>query len=366
MTTLKAPFPYEGGKARAAAEVWQRFGQVDVYAEPFFGSGAVLLGAPRIAKREVVCDTNGHIVNFWRAMAADPAAVARAADWPSFHDDLYARHQALIAWGAEHAALLREDARWYDAERAGWGAWGKSNWINGGWCLAGNDKRPYVRDHGGGRGVQPPDWMPYAPEHAGGRGVNVHGDPPDWMPYAPKDGGGRGVNVHRAQSDWMPSVSPTAGGGRELQVEGGQAGAIGSGDRLQEWFRALQQRLARVVVLNRDWTSAVTNTVLCQTPSAPPLEAAVFLDPPYRTDGGRVAKLYESDLSGDSTDVAVAAYQWAVANGERLRIAYCCAAGDFPVPDGWTTSERSFGKGREGTSDQIMFSPTCYGQQSLL
>ena len=43
----KAPFPWFGGKARIAAQVWQRFGDVRNYVEPFFGSGAVLLNRPR-------------------------------------------------------------------------------------------------------------------------------------------------------------------------------------------------------------------------------------------------------------------------------------------------------------------------------
>ena len=41
--TLKAPFPYFGGKSTIAHLVWERFGRVNNYVEPFFGSGAVLL-----------------------------------------------------------------------------------------------------------------------------------------------------------------------------------------------------------------------------------------------------------------------------------------------------------------------------------
>ena len=40
---LDAPFPWFGGKRRVAPIVWQRFGDVQNYVEPFFGSGAVLL-----------------------------------------------------------------------------------------------------------------------------------------------------------------------------------------------------------------------------------------------------------------------------------------------------------------------------------
>ena len=43
---LKAPFPWFGGKSLVADIVWQRFGDIPNYVEPFFGSGAVLLGRP--------------------------------------------------------------------------------------------------------------------------------------------------------------------------------------------------------------------------------------------------------------------------------------------------------------------------------
>jgi REP element-mobilizing transposase RayT len=46
MTTLKAPFPYFGSKRAVASVVWERLGDCPNYVEPFFGSGAVLLGRP--------------------------------------------------------------------------------------------------------------------------------------------------------------------------------------------------------------------------------------------------------------------------------------------------------------------------------
>jgi DNA adenine methylase len=33
--SLRAPFPWVGGKSRVAAAVWQRFGDVPRYFEPF-------------------------------------------------------------------------------------------------------------------------------------------------------------------------------------------------------------------------------------------------------------------------------------------------------------------------------------------
>jgi DNA adenine methylase len=82
-----------GGKTRVAREVWRRFGDVPNLVEPFFGSGAILLGRPPFEgnRIETVNDLDGHIANFWRALQADPDAVAYYADWPVSELDLHAR-----------------------------------------------------------------------------------------------------------------------------------------------------------------------------------------------------------------------------------------------------------------------------------
>ena len=35
---MKSPFPWFGGKSKVAEIVWERFGDVQNYVEPFFGS----------------------------------------------------------------------------------------------------------------------------------------------------------------------------------------------------------------------------------------------------------------------------------------------------------------------------------------
>ena len=82
MTDLRAPFPWFGGKSKIAPLVWERFGDVQNYVEPFFGSGAVLLGRPTVAGIETVNDLDCMVANFWRALQNAPDAVAEAADWP--------------------------------------------------------------------------------------------------------------------------------------------------------------------------------------------------------------------------------------------------------------------------------------------
>ena len=74
---MKAPFPWFGGKSRAAELVWQHFGDVGNYVEPFAGSLAVLLARPHEPRIETVNDADAYLANFWRALQADPEAVAQ-------------------------------------------------------------------------------------------------------------------------------------------------------------------------------------------------------------------------------------------------------------------------------------------------
>ena len=97
---MKPIFPYFGGKRRAAAQVWEALGTVDRYIEPFFGSGAVLLGAPVRPKSELVNDLSHHVANLWRALQADPETVWRVASAPCSEVELKARAAWLKAWKA--------------------------------------------------------------------------------------------------------------------------------------------------------------------------------------------------------------------------------------------------------------------------
>ena len=298
--------------------MWARIGKVGVYAEPCMGTGVMLMNSPYgPAPREVACELNAFIPNFYRSVKYNYAETARWADWPTLHHDLTAWHRWLLAWGAENAWRVSEDPEYHDPKVAGRWCWGQSSWIGPGWCA----------------GAAAGDTMPF-----------------------PVTGGGSGVQVQRYGD---------AGRGGPA-IPGLQEGEPLTGERLRPWFRAISTRLARVIILNRSWESALTPSVLQQTPSAPKPEVGIFLDPPYRTtraDGGkRSTGLYQGDTA--SNDVAAATYHWAVEHGERYRIAYCMHAGDFDVPDGWTVETMGFSghrdaKKKEDAMDCIMFSPRC-------
>ena len=151
MTTTRAsavlaPFPWFGGKRRAAPLVWERFGDVPNYVEPFFGSGAVLLNRTTAPGIETVNDLDGYLANFWRAVQADPETTARWADWPVNENDLSARHLWLLGQRGTLQARLSGDPDYFDAKIAGWWVWGLCSWIGSGWC-SGNG--PWQADESG-------------------------------------------------------------------------------------------------------------------------------------------------------------------------------------------------------------------------
>ena len=136
MKELRAPFPYFRGKRPVAHLVWDALGNVAHYVEPFFGSGAVLLNRPHAANCETVNDMDGLLSNFWRAVRANPDAVAHHAAWPVNEADLHARHLWLVNARDNLTTRLMAEPDWFDAKAAGWWAWGLSCWIGSGWCGA--------------------------------------------------------------------------------------------------------------------------------------------------------------------------------------------------------------------------------------
>jgi DNA adenine methylase len=130
---MKAPFPWFGGKSKVAGLVWERFGNVNNYVEPFFGSGAVLLGRPRLFGTETVNDKDCYLANFWRAVQSAPRDVAYWASWPVNEADLQARHLWLVNQ-VEFRQRVLDNPHYYDTQVAGWWVWGLCQWIGGAWC----------------------------------------------------------------------------------------------------------------------------------------------------------------------------------------------------------------------------------------
>jgi hypothetical protein len=148
---IDAPFPWFGGKRRVASIVWDALGDCPGYIEPFAGSLAVLLNRPTEPGVETVNDKDGYVANFWRAVKADPEAVADHADWPVNETDLFARHLWLVNSGRERLAALEADPDYFDSKVAGWWVWGLCAWIGSGWCSGtGPWQLPHLGDPGRG------------------------------------------------------------------------------------------------------------------------------------------------------------------------------------------------------------------------
>lgn len=298
---MKAPFPYFGGKRDVADLVWSRLGSPKQYIEPFCGSAAILLSAPRAAPLEVVGDLNGFLANFWRAVVHQHAEVARWADYPVSHIDLGARHRWLMEQ-RERLAIGLHDPNWPgDAQVAGWWLWGMCSWIGSGWCeWAG--KIPHVSD--AGRGIQAAGKIP----HVGnaGRGIQAAGQ----IPHV----GNAGM--------W------TTGGATALR-----------------WLGEIAARMERVRVIHGEWSR-------CLNHHYGGTDTAIFFDPPYVDFEGLYA----------AAPVAKEVETWCREHAD-LRIALCGHRGDYDLP-GWTVVEwerKRLTYSGDGTKaeEAIWFSPAC-------
>lgn len=215
---MKAPFPWFGGKSKAADLIWSRFGaDCGNYIEPFFGSGAVWLSRPKeFAGWATVNDLDGNVANLWRSMLHDPEAVAEAACWPVNECDLHARHLWLVNNLPKLAARLMADPEYHEPRTAGWWAWGACSWIGGGWCA------------GDGPWHAEPD--------------------EDGVPALTLGDGGMGVNRNKGDHfAWLTG-----------------------------WFRDLQAAMEGARVCCGDWSRIMSPGTMTRNGTA-----AVLLDPPY-------------------------------------------------------------------------------------
>ena len=311
--TLAAPFPWFGGKSNACEKVWQAFGHVDNYVEPFAGSAAMLLGAPAGKRVETINDFDGMVANFWRAIAADPEAVAHHADWPVNENDLFARHSWLVRQRQNLTEQLHADPEWFDAKAAGWWCWGACNWIGTGWC---SGDGPWI--HNGEK-------LTKADRGDAGQGINRK------LPHLGDAGQGINPGVNRQ----MPALSGGNGFiGRGLQ----RATPLPRGEFIREWFDLLHARLRDVRVTCGDWQRVCKDSVTTRHGMT-----AVFLDPPYAKGS------MDYSAGGMGLGIADAVRGWCEANGDNkaLRIVLCGHAGehDALLGHGWHLREWTARKG---------------------
>jgi len=333
---LKSPYPYFGGKAPVAAEIWRRLGDPKIYVEPFFGSGAVWLARPTVdpdRHLERVNDLHGFIPNFWRAVQHDPEQVARWATNPAFECDLHARHLWIVNHTGGLSERLMADPDYYDAKIAGWWVWGISWWIGSGWCSGeggwiAHEGRLVRRETLSGAGESVSKKRPHSTN--AGRGINRR------LPHA-----NLGQGINRQNTD------------------------------LIAYFEALQQRMHRGVwAACGDWRRVLKPAVAWGLNDNNPELTGIVLDPPY-VHAGRDTRVYQNDHPHLAGEVR----QWAIENGDNpnLRIAYC----GYSEPDtdaafaaaGWAVhawkTQGGYGNNRRNEKNEnkhrerVWFSPHC-------
>ena len=314
---MKAPFQWFGGKRVVVDDVWQRFGSVKQYIEPFCGSAAILLGAREPASLEVIGDLSGFVANFWRCVKMQPAKTAEWADYPVSHIDLGARHRWLMEQRDRLGAELH-DPNWPgDPQVAGWWLWGQCAWIGSGWCDWFAGKIPHVTD--AGRGIQASGKIP----HVGnaGRGIQASGQ----IPHVTN----AGMGIHGVGS------GDTAG---HLLTSGGKAAWVA--------LHKLATRLDRVRVIHGEWDRCLNHHYGKE-------QTAVFLDPPYVG--------FEA-LYGDKRPVALDVCEWAREHA-HLRVALCGHVGDYDLPGWeqflWSRDSSTYGSNKTKDAECIWFSPAC-------
>jgi hypothetical protein len=416
---LKAPFPWFGGKSRVAHLVWERFGDCPNYVEPFFGSGAVMLGRPGLPGIETVNDLDCYIANFWRAVQNDPSGVALWADWPVNEADMHARHLWLVNQD-EFRAKMKKDPNYFDVKIAGWWVWGISQWIGGGWCsrpewsgrinVARAEKgihqqdvcwrgRPAMKTSGVSTAHKNSANWEQRPNLTEGNGVHRT------LQRRPRISGYADAGVHSAQNAGFENTRPNlqkqginappeerdprlagqqiwhkrpvlkrgcANGVHSLKQQvpdlGGDSGAAGrglhasAGPAIQDWMYALADRLRRVRVCCGDW-----KRILGRSPTECIGLTGVFLDPPYSAARDTV-------YASDDKLVAHKVREWAIEHGDNpmLRIALCGYEGEHAMPENWSVlawktngghgNASKDGRGRANAAlERIWFSPHCLG-----
>jgi len=396
VSDLRAPFPWFGGKSRAAPIIWGALGEVENYVEPFAGSLAVLLSRPGGASGvETVNDLDAWVANFWRATALDPEAVARHADWPVNESDLHARHGWLLKQ-EEWRRRMRDpdEPDFFDARVAGWWVWGCCLWIGSGWCderlmraqvrdphlskgptgvhakrmSRPSQKKPHLQPGSRGphanRVLGPSEQIPHlstsgvethaAPQKLpflghGGRGVH-RPEPSEQLPFL----GHAGRGVHRAlASEQLPHLQPGSRGEHRESLDGGSCAATAA--NLRATFDRLRDRLRRVRVACGDWERVLTGAVTTGHGLT-----GIVLDPPYSEGADNLYGNHDKHLSSKVR-------QWAVEHGSdpQLRIAFCGYDGEHaPFPDGWRCvawkAQGGYGSGNGNPyRERIWLSPGC-------
>ena len=310
--TLKCCWPYFGGKSQVAPRVWELFGEVRNYVEPFAGSLSVLLGRPSpVTGPETVNDFSCHLVNAWRAIQTDPEGLAVLLIGPVAEVNTEAQHAELMRQTETLRADLGDPFH-FDLNLAAFYIKGANEWSGSGWC-GGEGPWSWAKENG---------WIKQRQ-----------------LPHL----GNAGTGINRQ----LPHLSASAEGGEYEQRV----------DWITGWLCALRDRLCQVRIACGDF-----ERVLGESATMKNGLTAVFLDPPY----AETEYVY-----GTSVPVSKRVNDWCVANGSNPKLRIILAGRGTEHDNlGWAKESWSARRGYANTearhSECLWISPSIRPLDALL
>ena len=328
---LKAPFVYFGGKRKVAQYVWSRLGDVKTYIEPFCGSAAVLLNRPLPhTGREIINDLDGYVVNFWRALKADPEYLEYLMYYPSTEIDLHSRFDVLKKEQQSLRQKLRDNDDFFDIKLAQYFAQQSNESIQLCGMDLGQNQYNGINELCSKKGVRPQD--DYSVVLAG-----------KWVLNRNNGIGCEAPDLKSRQVNSTPNLTPPH-------------------STYTSQLSLLAKRLVHVYITSGDWKRVVKPSVIKTGQMT-----AIFLDPPYSQEiSGWDERCYSHSDGAMHDDILV--FCKSHTENENIRVALCGHQGTYDEL-GWERYDwvrcggfANMSKKKENVNrklESIWFSPSC-------
>ena len=312
-------YNYFGAKRQIALKTWEILGNPDIYIEPFFGGGSMLLLRPGPPKLEIVNDLHCMIVNFWRSVQQAPEKIAEIlANTPMAEAEMKARSIWILRQIDDEDLNLRimGDVNYCRPDLAAWWVWGINLiMIHEDWC---NKKGSWWVDQEG-------------------------------KLCKNENGGISGTRIDLTNYN----------------------GVLKKDMDVLQWLKTLQSRFKQVRVLCGDWK----RSIMFRKDKINKTKIAIYLDPPYSTtktsrdEGCYKVSFMPSQDSCPSEEVNQFAIKYA--SYPNIRIAVCGYVGEhdnlarhgyrpmrWKANGGWARKESKGSVNRK--MEVIWFSRSCF------